>query len=179
MSDSARPHRRQHTRLHCPWDSPGKNTGVGCHCLLQCMKVKLLSRVWLFATPWTAAYWAPPSMGFSRQEYWSGLPLPSPQLHICERKDWTFSINIITWVFLWPWASQVALVVKNLPASSRDIKDTSLIPESGVLQEMATHFSILVHRIPWIEEPGGPQSVGSQRVRHNWIDLACMHLWLW
>ena len=37
-----------------------------------------LSRVQLFATPWTAAYQAPPSMGFSRQEYWSGVPLPSP-----------------------------------------------------------------------------------------------------
>ena len=35
-----RPHRRQPTRLHRPWDSPGKNTGVGCHCLLQCRKVK-------------------------------------------------------------------------------------------------------------------------------------------
>ena len=42
------------------------------------VKVKLLSRVWLLATPWTAAHQAPPSMGFSRQEYWSGLPLPSP-----------------------------------------------------------------------------------------------------
>ena len=38
----------------------------------------LLSRVQLFATPWTVAYQAPPSMGFSRQEYWSGLPFPSP-----------------------------------------------------------------------------------------------------
>ena len=41
-------------------------------------KVKSLSRVRLLATPWTAAYQAPPSMGFSRQEYWSGVPLPSP-----------------------------------------------------------------------------------------------------
>ena len=41
-------------------------------------KVKSLSRVRLFATPWTVAYEAPPSMGFSRQEYWSGLPFPSP-----------------------------------------------------------------------------------------------------
>ena len=40
MSDSVRPHRRQPTRLPRPWDSPGKNTGVGCHFLLQCMKVK-------------------------------------------------------------------------------------------------------------------------------------------
>ena len=41
-------------------------------------KVKLLSRAWLLVTPWTAAHQAPPSMGFSRQEYWSGVPLPSP-----------------------------------------------------------------------------------------------------
>ena len=40
MSDSVWPHRRQPTRFFCPWDSPGKNTGVGCHFLLQCMKVK-------------------------------------------------------------------------------------------------------------------------------------------
>ena len=170
MSDSVRPHRWQPTRFPRPWDSPGKNTGVGCHFLLQCMKVKSesevaqlcptlcdptdcslpgssvhgifqarilewgaiafseiqsaaakslqscptlcdpidgsrpdspvrgilqartlewvaisfsnewkwkvkvksLSRVRLFATPRTAAFQAPPSMGFSRQEYWSG-----------------------------------------------------------------------------------------------------------
>ena len=42
------------------------------------VKAKSFSHVWLLATPWTAAYQAPPSMGFSRQEYWSGLPLPSP-----------------------------------------------------------------------------------------------------
>ena len=78
MSDSVRSHIRQPTRLPPPWDSPGKNTGVGCHFLLQCVKVKSLSRVLLFATPWTAAYRAPPSMGFSRQEYWSGVPSPSP-----------------------------------------------------------------------------------------------------
>ena len=41
------------------------------------MKVKLFSCVQLFATPWTVAHQAPPSMGFSRQEYWSGLPFPS------------------------------------------------------------------------------------------------------
>ena len=97
--------------------SPGKNTGVDCHALLQGIfptqglnlhlshllhwqegslplapagkpvrgeysevkvKVKSLSHVRLFATPWTVAQQAPPSMGFSRQEYWSGLPFPSP-----------------------------------------------------------------------------------------------------
>ena len=59
VSDSVQPHRQQPTRLPCPWDSPGKNTGVGCHFLLQCMKVKVkvksLSHVRLLATPRTAA----------------------------------------------------------------------------------------------------------------------------
>ena len=82
MSDSARPYRRQPIKLHHPWDSPGKNTGAGCHFLLDAwkwkVKVKSFSRVRLLATLWTAAYQAPPSMGVSRQEYWSGVPLPSP-----------------------------------------------------------------------------------------------------
>ena len=77
-------------------------TGVGCHFLLQCVKVKLLSR--LFATPWTAAHQAPPSMGFSRQEYWSGLPLPSPPS---------------------------GAVVKNSPSNAEDTRDADLIPGSG------------------------------------------------
>ena len=79
--------RRQPTRLPHPWDSPGKHTGVGCHFLLQCMKVKSESEVAqscpTLSDPmdygWTAAYQAPQSMGFSRQEYCSGLPLPSPK----------------------------------------------------------------------------------------------------
>ena len=82
LSNSVRPRTPQPTRLPRPWDSPGKNTGVGCHFLLQCMKVKSESEVTqscpTLATPWTAAYQAPPSMGFSRQKYWSGVPLPSP-----------------------------------------------------------------------------------------------------
>ena len=142
-----RPHRRQPTRFPRPWDSPGKNTGVGCHFLLQCMKVKSESEVaqscrnqrphglkptrllrpgdfpgkstgvgchcllwpasisspkmWkrmltmlvikrfilglshfsclgFFATPWAVARQAPLSKEFSRQEYCSGLPCPSP-----------------------------------------------------------------------------------------------------
>ena len=60
------------TTIHpCP-------TADTCQKLLQCMKVKSLSHVRLFSTTWTAAYQAPPSMGFARQEYWSGVPLPSP-----------------------------------------------------------------------------------------------------
>ena len=61
---------------------------MGCHFLLQRMKgkvrVKSFSPVRLLATPWSAAHQAPPSMGFSRQEHWSGVPLPS-----CEELDKT------------------------------------------------------------------------------------------
>ena len=86
-----RPHRRQPTRLPRPWDSPGKNTGVisFSNAGKWKVKVKLLNRVRLLATPWTAAYQAPPSMGFSRQEYWSGVPLPSPV---------TMSTSILRWI---------------------------------------------------------------------------------
>ena len=88
VSDSVRPHRRQPTRLLHPWNSPGKNTGVGCHFLLQCMKVKSESEVArscpTFCDPMD--YQAPLSTGVSRQEYWSGVPLPSPKGILRRRK---------------------------------------------------------------------------------------------
>ena len=81
MSDSVWPHRQQPTRLPVPgilqartleWVAiPFSNVWKWK------VKVKSLSRVQLVVTPWTAAYQAPLSMGFSRQEYWSGVPLPS------------------------------------------------------------------------------------------------------
>ena len=55
---------------YSPWDHKESGTTK--------TTLKPLSRVWLLVTPWTVAFQAPPSMGFSRQEYWSGLPLPSP-----------------------------------------------------------------------------------------------------
>ena len=70
-------------------------------------------------------------------------------------------------------APQVVLVVQNLPANAEDLKDDSLISESGRSpgEGTATHSSILAWRIPWTEELGGLQSIGSQRVGHNWSDL--------
>ena len=53
------------------------------------VKVKLLSRVWLLATPWTAAYRAALPIEFSRQEYWSGVPLPSPQTSLSITNSWS------------------------------------------------------------------------------------------
>ena len=60
------------------------------------VKVKSLSRVRLLATPWTAAHQVPPSMGFSRQEYWSGLPLPSLKAPLGLTKRWS-CINLEGW----------------------------------------------------------------------------------
>ena len=76
------PHRRQPTRLHRPWDSPGKNTGVGCHFLLQCMKVKSESEVaqscWTLSDPMDCSLPGSSVHGTFQQEYWGGLPLPFP-----------------------------------------------------------------------------------------------------
>ena len=77
-----RPHRRQPTRLCRPGILQARTLEWVAISFSSAwkwkVKVKSLSRVQLLATPWTAAYQAPPSMGFYRQEYWSGVPLPSP-----------------------------------------------------------------------------------------------------
>ena len=61
------------------------------------MKVKSLSRVRLFATPWTAAYQAPPTMGFSRQESWSASPFPSPGDYpdICSNTNLDVTLKVL------------------------------------------------------------------------------------
>ena len=80
MSDSVRPHRWQPTRLPVPGIPQARTLEWVAISFSSAwkwkVKVKSLSRVELLATPWTAAYQALPSMLFSRQEYWSGLPLP-------------------------------------------------------------------------------------------------------
>ena len=84
VSDSVRPRRWQPTRLPRPWDSPGKNTGMGCHFLLQCMKVKSESEVaQSCATPSDPMDCSLPGSSVHsifQQEYWSGVPLPSPKI---------------------------------------------------------------------------------------------------
>ena len=74
---------RQPTKLPRPWDSPGKNTGVDCHFLLQCVKVKSESEVAQShparRDPMDCSLPGSSAHGFSRQEYWSGVPSPSPK----------------------------------------------------------------------------------------------------
>ena len=82
VSDSVRPQTRQPTRLPHPWDSLGKNTGVGCHFLLQCMRVKSESEVAqlcpTLSNPMDCSLAGSCVHGISQAEYWSGVPLPSP-----------------------------------------------------------------------------------------------------
>ena len=132
MSDSVRPHRRQPTRLLLPWDSPGKNAGVGCHFLLQCMEVKSEREVaqscLTLATPWTAAYQAPLSMGFSRQKYWSGVPLPSLIVIATHFKC------LLQHAFIQDIVSKSLVGAWHCPA------DTAVINNTGSLSKCGLHF---------------------------------------
>ena len=130
-------------------DSFGSNSGQNpkSSMIFLWAHTQSLSRVCLFVTPWTVAYQAPLSMGFSRQEFWSGLPFPSPP------REQSFIFCIDRWI-LYHWA----------------IKE-----EKG----MAPHSSTLAWKIPWTEEPGRLQSMGSLGVGHDWTTslslFTCMH----
>ena len=146
--------------------------------LWMCVCAQVLSHVWLFASPWTVAHQAPLSMGFSRQKYWSGLPLPTPGIfpHL-----WTL---VYKYLFEYLLSNFLVICTEEGFSSDSPIKNPPSVQETWIwalsqqdpLQEgMATHSSILAWTIPWKEEPGRLQSRGSQRVRHNWSGLAHTH----
>ena len=131
MSDSVRPHRRQPTRLPRPRDSPGSLVpGIlqartlewvvisVSNAWKQKVKVMSLSHVQPLATPWTAAHQAPLSMGFSRQEYWSVLPLPSLIYTLVYIKI-IFGIVIISAVLGTPWKEDLYWMYSWLSVLSR------------------------------------------------------------
>ena len=127
MSDSLRPYGLWPTRFLCPWDSPGKNTVVGYHALLQGMF---------------------PTWGLN-------LCLMSPALaggfltiSSTWKEAYTFKAS--------PLLSLVAQLVKNPPAM-RETWVGSLSFEDPLEEGMVTHYSIFAWRIPWTEEPGGLQ----------------------
>ena len=151
MSDSVRPHRQQPTRLRRPWDSPGKNTGVGCHFLLQCMKVKSESEVTqsclTLRDPMDCSLPSSPAHGIfqARVLEWVAIAF-SEYLHTC-----FYIIGLPLWLSGKESACNAGNVVQ------------SLHREDPLKEEMETHSSIL----SWTEKPGGLQPMGSQRVRHD------------
>src|SRR5574340_465278 len=105
MSDSVRPHRQKPTRPRCPWDSPGKNSGEGCHFLLQCMKEKSESEVaqscLTLSDPMDCSLPGSSVPGFSRQEYWSEMPLPSPIIYISHYIYIYIYIYLIIYIYMY------------------------------------------------------------------------------
>ena len=133
---------------------PQCESTIHIHIHMHACMLSHFNCVWFFVTPWTVAHQTSLSMGFSRQDYCSGLCI---HIHI-------------------HWASSMVQWVKNLPAMQETQKTDirSLGWEDPLEEEMASlhinefHSCILVWKIPWTEEPDGLQSMGSQRVRHDW-----------
>ena len=125
-----------------------------CMYTLVCVQAKLLNHVQLFVAPWTIDCQAPLSMGFSRLEYWSGLPLPTQGIFLTQG----FNLRLLHLLHF-----QVDSLSLAPPG-----KPTYMLKYSHMLaQEMTIHSNILAWKIPWTEEPGQLQFVGSQRVKHN------------
>ena len=174
VSDSLQPQELKPVRLLCLWDFLGKNIGVGCHSLLQgifpvhklliiCMICKcFLPFFWLSFHFLDCVLWSTKVFGFGGVQFIFSLVAcvfsvisEKPLLHPRFMK-----------IYAYVRASLMAQMVKCLP-TMRETRVRSLGWEDPLEKEMATHSSTLAWRIPWAEEPGRLQSVGSQRVRHD------------
>ena len=131
------------------------------------------------ATPWTVAHQAPRSMGLSRREYWSGLPFSSP-MHESEKWKWKWSRSVMSDSWRPHGLPSSNSLFSQLPASINHKSDLFFHEfvfevwediqhyDSSLEKAMAPHSSTLAWKIPWAEEPGGLQSIGSLRVGHDW-----------
>ena len=137
-----------------------------------CTDAQSLSCAQLFATPWTVACQSSLSMGFSRQEYWSGFPLPmtsgqflSLSLLIGEGNGTPLQYSCLENPMdggAWKAA------VRGVAEGQTQLSDFTFTFHFHTLEkEMATHSSVLVWRIPGTAEPGGLPSMGSHRVGHD------------
>ena len=150
-----------------------------------------------FVSQWTVVRQAPLFMGFSRQEYWPGLPCP-PLGKSSWPRDWThilyispafqadssptgqpgkycLYIMLLNAVYSIWTTSLVAQSLKRLPAMS-ETQVQSLGREDPLEKEIATHSSILAWKISWTEQPCRLQSIGSQRVVHDWATSLTRYL---
>ena len=181
MSDSVRPLRLQPSRLHCSWDSSGKNTGVGCRFLLQCMKVKKWKWDHSCATlcnPMDCSPLGSSAHGIfqARVLEWGAIAFSAtPSIISC------YSYSVSNWRipdFLPLEMGHLAITkecpggagVKNLPANAGDTKDVGLIPGSGRSLGEGNGNPL---QYSYLEKSSRPRSlVGyspwGHRVRHDW-----------
>ena len=125
------------------------------------VKVKSISCVHLLVTPWTAAYQAPPSMGFSRQEYWSGLPLPSPEWISIVADKWWAAFDLINAFF--PIPSR-----KEYPEPFIFTRDEQLYSSTILFSYSHRTLFILLHSV--IIYPRGPET-SSYSTEHHWFTI--------
>ena len=127
-------------------------------------------------------------MGFSRQEYWSGEPLPSPCAYLCCHKwkdfllfkGWICSIicillwfffkfALVKWSIRWADVQQQTRREIEIEVYYSQVLEVFGKPRGTTKKAMAPHSSTLAWKIPWTEEPGRLQTMGSQRVGHDWV----------
>ena len=120
--------------------------------------------------PMTVVCQAPLSMRFSRHECWGRLPFPTPgDLPDLGTESTSLASPALAGTFLTTSATWVLPIKPKFPSLSNF---TFTFHFHALEKEMATHSSVLAWRIPGTVEPGGPLSMGSHRVRHDWSDLA-------
>ena len=137
----------------CLWDSPGKNTGVGCHFFLQRIFLTQGSNshlLCLLLIRWILYRWAT----------WEACWIV-PQVN---------QVNVEVWGL--PWWLRRSSVCLAMP----ETQVQSLGWEHPLEKEMATHSSILAWKIPWTEESGSLQPMGLQRIRHDWVTFTFLSL---
>ena len=154
--------------LCCPWTKSFPNLSAGG---TECLEAGPLQDL-----TWTAK-WFP--SGFYFQYFCISLPGAILNHHPLNhsRRDFSWLIEV-SWIYIFMILKKlVAQMVKNLPVM-QETQVWSWGWEDPLEKAMAIHSNVLVWRITWTEEPGGLQSMGLQRVRHDWASNTRTHLWL-
>ena len=148
---------RQEYQSEIPCPPPGDISDPGIKLASPALQLLLLllnhfSHVWLCVTPWMAAHQAPPSLGFSRQEHWSGLPFPSP-MH--ESEKWKRSRSSRVQLFAIPWTAAYQ-APPSMGFSRQEYMDSLLMSHQGSLWYICEFYSamkrneVLICVITWI-----------------------------
>ena len=163
MSDSSRPHGLQPTRFLCPWDFPGKSTGVGCHYLLWKKTYRWLTNTWKDAQHHSFTHFIP---FFLQQLFTEYLPRAN-------RVSIRPHSSTLAWRIAWTEEPGRLHAVHGVAKSRTRLSDFIFTFHFHALEkEMAAHSSVLAWKVPGTVGPGGLPSMESHRVGHEWSDLA-------